>query len=74
LAEVQLVPLSVERNTPPPLVPAKRPVPEARSDWTIVFVRPLFTGVQLAPSFVERNMPPLVPAKRFDSKRESAVT
>ena len=44
---VQLAPLSFDRNTPPPKVPAKRFVPLMASDWTLLFVK-LFGGVPLA--------------------------
>ena len=62
---VQLAPLFVDRNTPPPFVPAKRFVPDTASDRTYVLVNPVFTAVQLVPLFVDRNTPTFVPAKRF---------
>ena len=62
---VQLVPLLVERKTPPS-DPAKRFVPLTARAETFVFVKPLLTAVQLVPLLVERKTPPpLVPAKRF---------
>src|SRR5439155_15812478 len=58
-------PLSVERNTPPP-VPANRLVPLTASAETLKFVKPLLTAVQLPPLSVERNTPPpKVPANRL---------
>jgi len=66
LTAVQLVPLLVERKTPPPKVPAKRFVPEIARAKTLVFVKPELTAVQLVPLLVERKTPPpKVPAKRF---------
>jgi len=58
---VQLVPVSVERKTPPP-VPAKRFVPETARQPTF-FVKAVC--VQLVPVSVERKTPQPVPAKRF---------
>jgi len=43
LTSVQLVPLLVDKQTPPPLVPAKRFVPETARDRTLVFVKPVLT-------------------------------
>ena len=62
-AAVHLVPLLVERKTPPPSVPAKRFAPDPplpgliARDKTKVFVRPRLTAIQLAPFFVERKTP-----------------
>src|SRR3989337_2966327 len=63
--ESQLVPLLVERKTPPPSVPAKRFVPETARNQTLVFVKPVLAAVQLVPLLVERKTAPKVPAKRF---------
>ena len=52
---VQLVPLLVERKTPPS-VPAKRFVPQTARANTSVFVKPVFTYFQLAPLLVERKL------------------
>ena len=67
LTAVQLVPLFVERKTPPTKVPAKRFEPETARAKTPVLVRPVLTAVQLVPLLVDRKTPPpYVPAKRFE--------
>jgi hypothetical protein len=56
-------PLSVERKTPPPLVPTRS------VDWssltpnvhTFVFVSPVFDAAHVAPPSVERKTPPCPP-------------
>lgn len=50
----QLAPLSVERNIPPPLVPAKILLPLAASEKTYLFVKPEETAIQFAPLSVEK--------------------
>ena len=66
--EVQIVPLLVDRKTPPPEVPAKIYVPKKAKDRTYLFVKPL--AVQLVPLFVDRKTPsPPVPAKRYMPER-----
>jgi hypothetical protein len=67
LAVAQLVPLSVERFTPAPSVPAKIFVPLTARDKTLEEdFNPLLISVQLVPLFVESYAPPpLVPAKRI---------
>jgi hypothetical protein len=63
---VQLVPLLVERKTPPPSIPANRLLPLTVRDRTYRFVNPVFTAVQLAPLLAERKIPlPSVPANRL---------
>ena len=57
LTAIQLMPLLVERKSPPKTVPAKRFVPETTRDQTQVLVNPESTAVQLVPLFVERKMP-----------------
>ena len=65
LTSVQFAQAFLERKTPPP-VPAKRLVPEMTRARTERFVKPLFSGAQLVPSFVDTNTPALdVPTKRF---------
>jgi hypothetical protein len=64
LTAVQLIPLLVERKTPPS-VPAKRFVSLTAKEETEVLVNPVLTAVQLVPLFVERKTPLPVPAKRF---------
>ena len=58
LAGVQLVPLFVERKRPPPIVPAKRFVPETARALTEEHARPELAVVQVVPLFVERKTPP----------------
>src|ERR1039458_7348447 len=58
LTEIQLVPLLVDRKTPPKRVPAKRSVSETASASTKGFAKPESTAVQLVPSLVERKTPP----------------
>jgi hypothetical protein len=56
---VQLVPLSVERKTPP-LVPAYRVSGVAgliAREVTHTLAKPVFTAVQVVPLSVERNTP-----------------
>jgi hypothetical protein len=65
LTAVQLVPLLVERKTPPVDVPAKRFVPLTARHDTVVSVKPEWAGVQHVPLLVDRKTPPEVPAKRF---------
>lgn len=51
---------------PPPQVPTKRFVPEIVRALTERSVKPVLTGDQLSPLFVDRKTPPpQVPAKRF---------
>ena len=74
LAAAQLIPLSEERKTPLPSVPAKRRVPDDARDNVPIFVNPV--AIQLVPSLVERNPPPppRVPAKRFVPETARAMT
>jgi hypothetical protein len=73
LSTVQLVPLLVERKTPPS-VPAKRFCPlNARHSIPVYrvvsytdFCIPSLTPVQLVPVLVERKTPLPVPANRFE--------
>ena len=70
LTAVQFVPLSVERKTPPPIIPSplpfmltKRVVSMTRKHWTRKYSvgdigRPVLTVVQRAPLLVERKTPP----------------
>ena len=74
LAAVQLVPLLVERKTPPPEVPAKIFVSETASAKTEVFVKPVLAAVQLVPLLVDRKTPPKVPAKRFVPETAKEIT
>jgi hypothetical protein len=65
LTPLQLEPLSVERKTPPPYVPAKtNPFePGARAEIEVL-VSPALAAVQVAPLLVERKTPPpQVPAR-----------
>jgi hypothetical protein len=64
LTGVQLLPLSVDKNTPPLIVPAKMFKPLVANDVTMD-VSPVLTDVQLAPLLVDRNTPPVVAAKIF---------
>ena len=64
------MPLSVERKTPP-LVPAKRFVPETPRALTSEFVKPLLAAVQVVPLLLERKTPLAVPAKRFIAEKAS---
>ena len=64
LTGVQLVPSSVERNTPPSWVPAKRFVPLRARAVTLLSVKPVLTDLQFVPLSVERNILagwPLIP-------------
>ena len=70
---VQLVPLFVDRNTPPS-VPVKKFESLTARDSIIVFVKPLLAAVQLVPLLVERNTPLLVAANRFESLTASENT
>ena len=72
LMDFQLVPLSVDRKAPP-LVPAKRFVPETANAETPRDPAP-GEELQLVPLFVDRKTPPLVPAKRFVPEKASAQT
>src|SRR5512142_539365 len=70
-AASQLAPLSVERNTPPDHVPARRyvwppaSIPRARA-VTFESVRPSLARFQVAPSSVDRKTPlGSIPAKRY---------
>jgi hypothetical protein len=61
---LQVVPLFVEKKTPPPRVPAKRFVPLVRRAETFLFVSPVLAAIQVVPLFVERKTPPpFAPAK-----------
>ena len=56
-AALQLVPLFVERKTPPSQVPANRFAPETARDQIKGFVRPVLTAVQLVPLSVDKKTP-----------------
>lgn len=63
---VQLDPLLVEINTPPPDVAANKLLPITAKELIYRFVNPVFTGAQLDPLSVERNIPlPNVATKRL---------
>ena len=62
---VQLLPLLVDKNMPPPSVPAKIFAPLMASDEILVSVKPLLTAIQLLPLLVDKNTPREVPAKMF---------
>jgi hypothetical protein len=70
---VQLVPLLVERKTPP-AVPTKRFVPLVVRALTVVFVKPVLTCVQLMPLSVDKKTPLVVPAKRFVPETAKQLT
>ena len=56
----------LDKNTPPPEVPAKRFVPLTANERTVEKDKPLFTAVQELPLLVDKNTPPSeVPTKRF---------
>ena len=54
LTALQLVPLSLESQTPPPKAPAKRFVPETARTVTSKYIKPVLTAVQLPAPSVER--------------------
>ena len=65
LAALQETPLSIERNTPPPSVPANALLPLTASARTFMFVSPALAAVQIAPPSERNTPPPLVPASRL---------
>ncbi len=58
LTETQLVPLFVERKTPPP-VPAMRLLPLTARARIVLLVKPALADVHVVPLLVERKTPPL---------------
>src|SRR5271157_1664272 len=73
---VQLVPLLVDRKTPPAQVPAKILLPLTKRQLTLVFAgRPELTAVQFVSLFLSMNIPELrVPAIRFDPSTKIELT
>ena len=66
LTAVQPEPAFVERNTPPPTVPAYKFDPSVNTAITLRFVNPELAPAQLDPPSVEtKTPPPSVPTYRF---------